>query len=113
MSAVWIPNQSSEAGRTSVIKGERTMNVLQKKCHHMQCYNVLQKLTFMETDTIFQQSFRVFSLLPEVFNAAANNLVTIRQGPDTSHMAGLAEVSAVSLPAAHYAVMEAGSLCFP
>lgn len=89
------------------------MNVLQKKCHHMQCYNVLQKLTFMETDTIFQQSFRVFSLLPEVFNAAANNLVTIRQGPDTSHMAGLAEVSAMSLPAAHYAVMEAGSLCFP
>lgn len=70
-------------------------------------------LAFTGTDTIFQQSFRVFSLLPEVFNSAANNLVTIRQGPDASHMAGLAEVSAVSLPIAHYAAMEVGNFCFP
>lgn len=55
---------------------------------------VLQKPASIETDSIFQQSFRVFSLLPEVFNAAANNLVTIRQSPDTSPMAGLAKVSA-------------------
>lgn len=72
-----------------------------------------RNLAFTGTETIFQQSFRVFFLLPEVFNAAANNLVTIRQGPDTSHMAGLAEASAGSLPTAHYTVMEAGSLCFP
>lgn len=72
-----------------------------------------ETLAFTGTDTVFQQSFRVFSLLPEVFNAAANNLVTTRQGPDTSHMAGPAEVSVESLPIAHYAVMEAGSLCFP
>lgn len=72
-----------------------------------------RNLAFTGTETIFQQSFRVFSLLPEDFNAAANNLVTIRQGPDTSHMADVAEVGTGSPPTAHYSVMEDGSLCLP
>lgn len=75
--------------------------------------SVLQKPGFYGKYTIFQLSLRVFSLLSEVFNAAANNLVTVGQCPGTSHMAGLAGVSTVSLPTAHYTVMEAGSLSFP
>lgn len=80
----------------------------------MQPHTVLQcsaETWLLQEQTL--SSSRVFSLLTEVFNAAANNLVTIRQCPETSHMAGLAEVSGGSLPTAHYMVMEAGSLCFP
>lgn len=60
----------------------------------------------------------MFFLLPEVFNAAANNLVTVMQNSSTGKAQkpftwqGIAEINAVSLPVAHYTVMEARSL-FP